>query len=124
MEILKNLFNPHVNNLSSALERTRDRATMLTTNLANVNTPGYKRRDIDFGIELEQADKRQSKLDDWNRRRNDRDADATSIRVDGNNVDLEAEIAGLAETELRYQALTEMTNRYFSGLKNVIREGR
>lgn len=124
MEILKNLFNPHVNNLSSALERTRDRATMLTTNLANVNTPGYKRRDIDFGIELEQADKRQSKLDEWNRRRNDRDADATSIRVDGNNVDLEAEIAGLAETELRYQALTEMTNRYFSGIKNVIREGR
>lgn len=124
MEIFKNLFNPHVNNLSSALERTRDRATMLTTNLANVNTPGYKRRDIDFGIELEQADKRQSKLDEWNRRRNDRDADATSIRVDGNNVDLEAEIAGLAETELRYQALTEMTNRYFSGIKNVIREGR
>ena len=124
MEILKNLFNPHVNNLSSALERTRDRATMLTTNLANVNTPGYKRRDIDFGIELEQADKRQSKLDEWNRRRNDRDADQTSIRVDGNNVDLEAEIAGLAETELRYQALTEMTNRYFSGIKNVIREGR
>lgn len=124
MEILNNLFNPHVNNLSSALERTRDRATMLTTNLANVNTPGYKRRDIDFAIELEQADGRQSKLSEWNRQREDRDRAQTSIRVDGNNVDLESEISGLAETELRYQALTEMTNRYFSGLKNVIREGR
>jgi len=124
MEILKNLFNPHVNNLSNALERTRDRATMLTTNLANVNTPGYKRRDIDFAIELEQADGRQFKLREWNRQREDKDRSQTSIRVDGNNVDLESEISGLAETELRYQMLTEMTNRYFSGLKNVIREGR
>ena len=30
----------------------------------------------------------------------------------------------LAETELRYQALTDMTSGYFSGMKNVIREGK
>ncbi len=30
----------------------------------------------------------------------------------------------IAESELRYQTLTEMTNRYFTGLKSVIREGK
>ena len=41
-----------------------------------------------------------------------------------NGVDLEKEVMSLAETELRYQALTDMTSGYFSGMKNVIREGK
>ena len=51
-------------------------------------------------------------------------SDQTSIRVDGNNVDLEHEVMGIAETELRYEALTDMTSNYFAGIKSAIREGR
>ena len=47
-----------------------------------------------------------------------------SIRRDGNSVDLESEVVALAETDLHYRMLSEMTGRYFSGLKSVIREGR
>jgi flagellar basal body rod protein FlgB len=42
----------------------------------------------------------------------------------GNNVNLESEVMHMAETELRYQTLTDITATYFSGLKNVIREGK
>jgi flagellar basal body rod protein FlgB len=48
----------------------------------------------------------------------------SSLRPDKNNVDLEMEVMSIAETEARFNALTELTGRYFSGLKNVIREGR
>jgi flagellar basal-body rod protein FlgB len=52
------------------------------------------------------------------------DNNDSSLRLDGNNVDVEREVMSIAETEHRFNALTEMTSRYFSGLKSVIREGR
>jgi flagellar basal-body rod protein FlgB len=135
--MLNDLFGPHAGNLQRALDRTSMRHSLLTKNLANVNTPGYKRQDLDFATELERA--RQPLA------RSTRNADALgfrngdntnqlepmapvdrngSVRIDGNSVDLEGEVVAIAETEIRYQTLTEMTSRYFSGLKNVIREGR
>lgn len=98
---------------------------MLTGNLANANTPGYKRKDIDFNIVLD-AEVNQSKvrMQELKDRRQQMLSDRTSLRVDGSNVDMEREVMSLAETELRYQAVTDMTGQYFSGLKNVIREGR
>lgn len=120
MRILDNLFGPHTRNLEKALDRTTTRHTLLSENLANVNTPGYKRQDIDFGITLEQEMSR-TNLDAAG---SGRTVDRGSIRVDGSSVDLETEVASLAETELRYQMLTELSARYFRGLENVIREGR
>jgi len=114
--ILNNLFSGHLDNLSQALERTTQRHGLLINNLANVNTPGYKRRDVDFAITLANESERGSKGAEVRA--------AGGVRVDGNGVDLEQEVTALTETELRYQMLTEMTNRYFSGLKSAIREGR
>lgn len=116
MPILDQLFSGHLDNLSRALNRTTQRHGLLINNLANVNTPGYKRRDVDFAITLAQEEGRGSARND--------ERVTGGVRVDGNGVDLEQEVTALTETELRYQMLTEMTNRYFSGLKNVIREGR
>jgi len=105
--------------------RTTERQAMLTGNLANANTPGYKRKDMDFNIvldaELHPSDVRMQEMRD---RQAQMRSDRSSIRLDGSNVDMEREVMSLAETELRYQALTDMTASYFSGLKNVIREGR
>jgi len=92
---------------------------LLSKNLANVNTPGYKRQDVDFAIQLDQEIGKTTRfLDD------DPKTDTGAIRVDGSSVDLEKEVVDLADTELRFQMLSEVTSRYFSGLKNVIREGR
>ncbi|MEY4881405.1 MAG: hypothetical protein RLZ87_834, partial [Armatimonadota bacterium] len=97
--------------------------SLLMKNLANVNTPGYKREDMDFSIMLDE------KMDEFDtmvaeRSLKSKRSSESSLRPDKNNVDLEMEVMSIAETEARFNALTELTGRYFSGLKNVIREGR
>ena len=92
-------------------------------NLANVNTPGYKRQDSDFHIMLEDS------MDDFDRTvaskiSGSSSSNRTSLRQDGNNVDMEYEVMSIANTETHYNTLTELTSRYFSGLNSVIREGK
>jgi flagellar basal-body rod protein FlgB len=118
VQILNSLFGNTIDNYQRALSRTAQRHSLLTGNLANVNTPGYKRKDVDFGITLDAATKTLSAEKGVVR------TEAGSNRLDGNSVDLEREVMGLAETQLRFEALTDMTSNYFSGLKNVIREGK
>jgi flagellar basal-body rod protein FlgB len=124
VQILDNIFSGHSANLQQAMGRTTKRHSMLTANLANVNTPGYKRKDVDFNILLDEQMKAKPRRQELLDRAAQRASDRSSILSNGNNVDLEREILSLAETELRYQTLADMTARYFSGLKNVIREGR
>jgi flagellar basal-body rod protein FlgB len=105
------------------MNRTAERQSLLVNNLANVNTPGFKRKDSDFNILLEDS------MDNFdqvvaNRRHGAMRGEKSSLRVDGNNVDMEYEVMSIATTEARFNSLTELTARYFSGLKSVIREGR
>ncbi len=125
MQILNQLFSPHLNNLEESLDRTTRRHALLSGNLANANTPGYKRKDCDFNVVLDAENNQAAvRIQEMQERRKQTLSDQSSIRTDGSNVDLEKEVMSLAETELRYRALTDMTASYFSGLKNVIREGR
>lgn len=122
--VLERLFGPHSDNLQRALGRTSQRQGLVSNNLANVNTPGFKRQDVDFGIVLEGA-QNQSRLDQAKRRLGQSPETFRGIvRVDGSSVNVESEMTALAETELRYEMLSEMTRRYFSGLRDTIREGR
>jgi len=123
MSMLDNLFGSHVNNLERSLSLARQRHAAISSNLANVNTPGYKRQDVDFNIQLEGAmGSIESKIADLNGDPTQRDN--AMVRVDGNSVDVEKEVMALAETEMRYTAIADLTASYFAGLKNVIREGR
>lgn len=120
---LDNLFGPQAERLSKAMSKTAERQTLLVNNLANVNTPGYKRQDSDFNLVLEQS---MGGFDQIvaNRTHGAMQAEKSSIRLDGNNVDMEYEVMSITVTEARYNSLAELTARYFSGLKNAIREGR
>lgn len=121
MKILDNLFGPQTRNLNRALDRTSERFGVLSGNMANANVAGYKRRDVDFGIELEQAGR---KFQPGGFDQSGTHVSEGSVRTDGSSVNMETEAVAIAETEIRYQLLTDMTSRYFSGLKSVIREGR
>jgi flagellar basal-body rod protein FlgB len=106
-----------VDNYSKAMSRTTLRQSLLTNNLANVNTPGYKRKDVSFEMTLAGEQKK------FGASHSDGEivTDESSIRADGNNVDMESEVSGLTETQMRYNALTEMTAGYFGDLKTVIK---
>ena len=123
MQILNDLFGPQAENYQRSLNRLSLRQSVLAGNLANINTPGYKRKEVDFAIELKQAE---SGL--FNDASSDDAAAVTTdpgaIRLDGNGVDMEREVFLIGENEIRYQAATDMTRNYFSGLRRVIREGR
>jgi flagellar basal-body rod protein FlgB len=117
------IFSQSLPDLQNALSRTTQRQALLTSNVANVNVPGYKRKDIDFHSALQSQMGGQA-LADLQDAKAQAASDQVSLRPDGNNVDMEKEVTNMAETDLRYQALTEITSDYFSGLKSVIREGK
>jgi flagellar basal-body rod protein FlgB len=91
--------------LESAMRGAMVRQTLLTNNLANVDTPGYQRQDVDFQGALRAA------LDSG------QPADQVSfkpvtanqtVRADGNGVDAEQESANLAENGLLFQDITQI----------------
>jgi flagellar basal-body rod protein FlgB len=45
-------------------------------------------------------------------------------RNDGNNVDMEMESAALAQNNLLYNALADVTSGYFADLRHAITEGK
>ncbi len=123
--LLDNVFGPNLNNLQNALTKATQRQSLLMNNLANVNVPGYKRKDMDFHVTLQQE---MGTLDQRVKAMKDQQAQTlaqgSSTRQDGNSVDLEREVQSIAETELYFNAVTDLTAGYFSNLKNVIREGK
>jgi flagellar basal-body rod protein FlgB len=119
VQILQNLFGPQSENYERSLSKLSLRQSVLTGNLANINTPGYKRRDVDFAIELKQAESAFPVGEGGGVT-----VDPGSVRIDENGVDLEQEVFALGENEIRFQTTTQMARNYFRGLKNVIREGR
>ena len=123
---LDNIFGPTSERLNKAMNLATERQGMLMKNLANVNVPNYKREDMDFHLQLQDAMGGQGDEIDqaFMRGKARNDNNNSSLRLDGNTVDVEREVMSIAETEHRFNALTEMTSRYFSGLKSVIREGR
>lgn len=147
MEILKALFGGQADLYEQALGLAARRHQALTSNLANVNTPGYQRRDVDFHVALQDAESaplrarvsqasrvaRSSSLRRTNSRHMDLGAlpqvapkalGANATETQGGDVNMEQEVTALAETQLQYDAVAMMARRYFQGLKSVIREGR
>jgi flagellar basal-body rod protein FlgB len=99
------------------------RQTALANNVANANTPGYKRMDVDFHSVMEQALSDDAMPDagslDFSAK-----ADGTgATRADGGNVDPDIEMASLAENSLEYQALATIQKTRMHILDTVIGRG-
>jgi len=111
------------------------RHKVISNNIANVNTPGFKKSDVRFEDKLAAA-MAGTKL--AMARTNPRHLSGgagdlapaivtdrtTSLRTDGNNVDIDAEMANVAKNSIYYNAVAQQLGTYFSNLKSVIREGK
>ncbi|MGZ0750845.1 flagellar basal body protein [Kluyvera sichuanensis] len=102
-----------------ALQLRLTRAELLSTNLANVDTPNFKAKDINFAAEMQRADRAfiaDSRLQ-------------TKFRLpyqpshDGNTVELNVEQAAFAQNSMDYQTSLTFLKMKFSGLKAAI-EGK
>lgn len=122
--INSNIFN-HINMLRTTADASWKRNEVLANNIANATTPGFKRRDINFEQQLSREIRRRGK-DNLDLSRLDgkvyTDKKNFSYRLDGNNVDPENEGVMLAANQLKYNALIEIMNRKFSGLKSVMQK--
>lgn len=126
--------NINLNLLNKSLDGLWLRQQVTMDNIANYSTPEYKSKFVDFERQLKE------KIENITSRKNIEKSiineqiensniiidenDNKSLRLDGNNVDLEKENLELAKTQLQYMyAITEM-NSYFSKLRSVISEGK
>jgi flagellar basal-body rod protein FlgB len=109
------------------------RSTLLASNLANADTPGYKARDIDFHAALQRAaGGHQLAMKTTHRNHiggaTSGGADAELLyrvpmqpSLDGNTVDSQVEQAQFAENAVRYQSTLTFLNGKFRGLKLAIK---
>lgn len=134
------LSDPTIDLLEKGLQAASIRQAVIANNIANANTPGFKRSTVVFEEEL----KRATKAEERNR---SLEAQApgsgglpapmsarvapriiidgsTSVRNDGNNVDIEIENALMAENQIWYSALTRQISEHFARLRMAISEGR
>lgn len=120
----------YINVLNKAANASWQREEVIANNLANVNTPGYKRKDVDFQSVLRQelGNMKYRTLDskvehaDLSRLNASVYIDSAnySYRIDKNNVDIDNENVELASEKIRYDALTDSMTQEFSRLKAVM----
>lgn len=116
--------------LARALDAASLRQEAIASNLANANTPGYHRKDVAFSLDPDAKAGRATVMTRHDARhftgpRPDRAGvvpalvtdNTGAMRLDGNNIDPDAEAARLAETEVTYAALTQALSTQFAGLR-------
>ena len=126
--INSNIYD-YVNVLDKAADASWMRQEAISNNIANVNTPGYKRQDVAFEDSLQEAisnsryrstDEKVANLSKADLRiRSYTDSSGFSYRLDGNNVDIDTENAALARNQLKYNALVDSINHEYSMIKAV-----
>lgn len=129
--IQTNVFD-YIRVLDRAADASWLRNEVISNNLANIDTPGYKRQDVDFESVLKEAlgtdryesmDHKVAGLRHKNlSARIYTDHSNFSYRIDGNNVDVDNENVMLAENQLRYQGLITSINQEFANLKTAMQK--
>lgn len=128
--INSNAYN-FINVLDKAADASWARNEVISNNIANVSTPNYKRKDIDFESYLSReikggatGDSLRESVDKMNvdslAIRTYTDNSNLSYRLDGNNVDIDIENVELASNQIKYEALLDSISHEFSMLKTAM----
>ena len=130
--IASGVYN-YINILGKAADGAWARNEAIANNIANVDTPGYKRQDVSFETELQHALKASkyrsldTKVAEANLHLNRleprvyTDIPNWSYRMDKNNVDIDTENVELASNQIKYNGITNSIDNEFKNLKTVIK---
>jgi flagellar basal-body rod protein FlgB len=93
------------------------RQKLISSNIANADTPGYKTRDLDFQSELRNL---------LGAGGDPRSVEVSGLKAhnDGNNVSLDREARLLSETALRFSAASQLARGQYKAMKAAIEEGK
>lgn len=127
------LDTPVFNVLEKSLDASSQRQRVLSNNVANVDTPNFKRSDVDFQKVLGQAlGENGEELDlkvtspmhlpgvELSAQSGVVTDQSSSLRTDGNNVDIDREMANVAENGLYYNSVTQAVSSQLGLLRMVI----
>ena len=124
----------YINVLNKAAGASWTKNEIIANNIANVDTPDYKRKDLNFESLLSEA------LSDTSVHTKNMDKKVANInlsslnprvytefstlsyRYDGNNVDIDTEQAYLADNQIKYYTLLDSMTHEFNRLKSVLNQ--
>ncbi|WP_352419593.1 flagellar basal body rod protein FlgB [Proteiniborus sp.] len=121
--------------LKKALDGSSLRHAAISNNIANVNTPGYKRVTVEFeNLLKDELEKNKLRLNTTNAKHiggnlgntpysTIRTHNNIAVRRDGNSVNIDVEIAERAKNEIYYNAISRQISRQFDAINSVINEG-
>ena len=130
------LASPRVSVLEQALSASSLRQKVISNNISNVNTPGFKKSEVVFEDFLQDAvgggKLQMTKTNSQHLPLQGKGIptpavkviDKTSFRTDGSNVDIDIEMANLSKNNIYYNAVVQQLSGYFTGIKSAIKEGR
>lgn len=127
-----------MNILTTSLDAVSLRHKAISNNIANINTPNYKRQLVNFE---EQLAKYLDSSENLPVKKTNPlhistvkstfleikpviQEENTTLRTDGNNVDMDLELSILAENTVKFNVLSQTINKKYSLLRSVIRGGR
>ena len=123
----------YINVLDRAADASWLRNDVISNNISNADTPGFKRSDVNFETQLAKAlgqsryTSLDAKMSGLNRHLSRlkpvtySDYSGYSYRVDGNNVDIETENVTLAANQLKYNGLIDCLDQEFKNLRMVMK---
>lgn len=135
---MKSLFEPHVQLVGKVMDMQLQRQNVVMSNIANVRTPGYKPRELEFEKELQSALGLDAKgrmtitekqhmpavFDpegfgpEWSKTFKPR------VVHGEDRVNLDKEMTKMAKASLQYNALATVIKGNFEGIKTIIMEGQ
>ena len=119
--------------LKKGLNLSADRQVLVSANISNLDTPGYKAGDIDFSKEMQKAMGAGDnlKMNTTSHKHigpagSNGDADVVeepdAARANGNNVNMDKEMSKLAENQIMYNAVAQIFSKRSSSIRAAVTE--
>lgn len=116
-----------MNLLEKMLDVSATKHKVIANNIANINTPGYKKMEVSFAEQLEKVikDTSASKFDAFQSKIVVSKEDTNvAVRNDGNNVDMDKEVSALMKNTLSYNVYTQLLSKKMDLVKSAIENSR
>lgn len=118
------LDSKNINILKQGLDAVWLKQKIISQNISNSETPGYKAKTVEF----KQVLKNKCKYTQYHKGQDNdselqvvvKEQKGTNQVLDGNNVDVEKEMMDLADAQLQYDALIQKMNKEFTMLRTAI----
>jgi flagellar basal-body rod protein FlgB len=129
--------DPLIDAMTNYMTRLSKRQQVVASNIANIDTPGYRTKDISFHATLQEVMASDSQTLATNRAGHDGmnkwqfsmepevvEVPGLPSRPDRNNVDIDREMVKLSETSFGYSLMTQLIKSKFRTIASAINEGR